>query len=214
MIRFASSAEEIAALVFVAIFAFAYHELGHALSADYLGDPTPREHGRITLNPFRHLDVVGMLLLLLIGFGWATTPVRPWLLRGNKMVSHALVAVAGPAMNLLMAALFALPLRLVNMGLLDPALIPSWAEYLFVQGVFWNVLLMLFNMLPIPPLDGFTVLVGFLPKSLGESLMQLRRYSLLLFVGVFFVLPYLIPGFDIFGVLIPALQRISAVLTG
>src|SRR5690606_10596481 len=101
------------AFVIVVFFAFAYHELGHALVADYLGDPTPRNQGRITLNPIPHLSALGLILVIVFGFGWATTPINPSLLRGNPRTSHAFVALAGPAMNLLMAILFAIPYRIL-----------------------------------------------------------------------------------------------------
>ena len=82
------------------IIAFAYHEAAHALVADRLGDSTPRAYGRMTLNPIAHLDRTGLILVLLFGFGWASTPVNPYQLRGNRYRSHAIVAVAGPVANL------------------------------------------------------------------------------------------------------------------
>lgn len=83
------------AFAFTALLAFAYHEFAHAFVADRLGDDTPRQFGRLTLNPFVHLDIFGTLMLLLVGFGWASTPVNPRNLRGNPRTAHAVVAVAG-----------------------------------------------------------------------------------------------------------------------
>jgi hypothetical protein len=111
------------AFAVTAILAFAYHEFAHAFVADRLDDPTPRSLGRMTLNPFVHLSAFGLVMLFLFGFGWATTPVNPSRLRGNPRTSMAIVSVAGPAANLLMALLYAIPVRL---GLVSPSLASGW----------------------------------------------------------------------------------------
>lgn len=180
----------IIAFAVTATLAFAYHEFAHAIVADRLGDPTPRSHGRITLNPFVHLDPFGMLMLLLAGFGWATTPVNPNNLRGNPRTSFAIVAVAGPAANLLMAILFAIPFRL----LYDPFSPPtSDVVTFFLQlcstGLNINLLLFVFNLLPIPPLDGFTILMGVLPAEWAYQLAPIRRYGTIILLVVIFILP-------------------------
>jgi Zn-dependent protease len=188
------------AFVITALLAFAYHEFAHALVADRLGDPTPRNYGRISLNPIVHLDRTGTVLLLLFGFGWASTPVSPNRLRGNPRVSMAIVAVAGPAANLFMALLYALPIYL---GLVDQGpigdVIPTAFGFLSM-GIFINILLMVFNLLPIPPLDGFTILMGILPAELAYQLAPLRQYGFIILLGVIFLLPVL--GVDIFGALL------------
>jgi len=197
----------------VAITAFAYHEYAHAIVADRLGDPTPRENGRITLNPFPHLDVVGMILLLAVGFGWATTPVRPDLLRGETRKSMALVAVAGPTANLLMALLFAIPYQLVKFGILDAqTFATSDFEFFFRMGLIINILLLVFNLLPIPPLDGFSILVGIVPEPLADPLVAFRRsgYSMYLLLAIVFVLPYL--GYDVIGFIFPVVDSITSFL--
>src|SRR5690606_4863653 len=112
MLFFGFDIATIIAFIITATLAFAYHEFAHAIVADRLGDPTPRSYGRITLNPFVHLDLFGMVMLILAGFGWAMTPVNPNNLRGNPRTSYAIVALAGPVANLIMAILFALPIRL------------------------------------------------------------------------------------------------------
>lgn len=184
------------AFVIVVFFAFAYHELGHALVADYLGDPTPRNQGRITLNPIPHLSALGLILVIVFGFGWATTPINPSLLRGNPRTSHAIVAIAGPVFNLIMAVLFAIPYRI----LYDSPLASAWtaaAPTLIVEnlalllrlGAFWNILLMFFNLLPLPPLDGFWVLRGLLPVELAYRMDDLLRLGFLPFLVIFFLLP-------------------------
>lgn len=186
--------------VITAIIAFAYHEFAHAFVADYLGDPTPRSFGRMTLNPIPHLDRTGLILLLVIGFGFAYTPITPSRLRGNTRTSHAIVAVAGPLANLLIAFIFALPIRF---GLADftfsnapGAILPSLSFFLSFS-IFFNILLMIFNLLPVPPLDGFTILMGVLPAELAYRLRPLQQYGFVLFLIIFFLLPRI--GLDVFS---------------
>ncbi len=197
----------------VIVFAFAYHEFAHALAADQLGDTTPRSYGRMTLNPIPHLDRVGLILVLLFGFGWASTPINPYQLRGNRRTSHALVAVAGPAANLVMAAIFALPIRLGIVDITAPTgFLPSLYSFL-AMGVFANLLLMAFNLLPIPPLDGFTILLGLLPAELALQMEPLRRYGFLILLLALFLLPRF--GLDVFAWTIqPILFYGFAFLTG
>lgn len=196
------------AFIIVAFFAFAYHEFGHAIVADRLGDMTPRRHGRITLNPIPHISLFGLVMLILVGFGWAMTPVNPNALRGNPRTSHMLVALAGPAGNFIMALFFAIPLRLMTMGILDVGALlemglsidwVQWLQYLLFMGVFLNLFLIAFNLLPVPPLDGFTVLQGVLPLELASRLEILRPYGMLILLVALFILPQ--AGFDIFGVI-------------
>ena len=186
------------AFVIVVFFAFAYHELGHALVADYLGDTTPRSQGRITINPLPHLNALGLILVIFFGFGWATTPINPSLLRGNPRTSHAYVAVAGPVANLIMAVLFAIayrifydtPLAILWQGVASDLVIQNLA-LLFRLGVLWNLFLMGFNLLPIPPLDGFWVLRGLLPVELSYRMDDLLRLGFVPFLLLFFLLPRL-----------------------
>lgn len=178
--------EAVIIFIIVIVLAFAYHEFAHAIVADYLGDPTPRAAGRITLNPFPHLSLAGLVTLLLIGFGGAYTPVRPHLLRGNMRRSHALVAVAGPAANILMAILFAIPMRLLSAELLASN---ATLFALLQQGIFLNIFLAFFNLLPIPPLDGFTILQGVVPHGLARQMDVVRQYGMLVILAVVFFLP-------------------------
>lgn len=206
------------AFIVVATLAFAYHEFAHAIVADRLGDPTPRHFGRITLNPFVHLDLFGMVMLILAGFGWATTPVNPNNLRGNPRTSYAIVALAGPVANLLMAILFAIPIRL---GLLDPLAsgpalgsfeLPSLFQLCFI-GVQINLLLFAFNLLPIPPLDGFTILMGVLPPEMAYRLTPLRQHGTIILLVVIFLLPRL--GLDVLSwYLAPVFQVALPLLLG
>lgn len=177
--------------IIVLVFAFAYHEFAHALVADRLGDPTPRSAGRITINPLAHLDRTGLFMALIFGFGFAVTPVNPRYMRGNPRVSMAFVAVAGPLANLFMAVLYGLPIFL---GLVEVSLpgryLPSLYSFLSF-GVYFNLLLFVLNLMPIPPLDGFTILLGVLPPELAYRLQPLQSYGFLPFLLVFFILPLL-----------------------
>lgn len=204
---------QIIAFAITAILAFAYHEFAHAIVADRLGDPTPRANGRMTLNPIPHLSIFGLLMLFLIGFGWATTPVNPNQLRGNPRRSMMWVALAGPAANLLMAIVYALPIRI---GLVEPTglgdTLPTLFQVLYT-GVQINLLLMAFNLLPIPPLDGFTILVGLLPPDLAYQLAALRQYGNFILLALL-ILPQ-ITGFNIIGsVISPIITLFFGVLTG
>ncbi len=199
----------------VIIFAFAYHEFAHAYVADKLGDPTPRKHGRITLNPLPHLSLVGLVMLALVGFGGAYTPITPSLLRGDRRRSEALVAVAGPIANLLMAAVFGLLSRLLLGGFLPypDGFIGDVISQLMYWGLYLNVFLAIFNLVPIPPLDGFTILMGILPRNLADQIAPLRQYGMVALMLVLFVLPTV--GIDVFGKMIrPTIQFLLQLIGG
>jgi Zn-dependent protease len=204
---------QIFAFALTAILAFAYHEYAHAIVADRLGDPTPRAYGRMSPNPIRHLNAFGLIMLFLLGFGWATTPVNPNQLRGNPRKSMMIVAIAGPLANLAMATLFAIPIRL---GLFDPAfseeLLPTAFQVCWT-GVQINLLLFAFNLLPVPPLDGFTILLGLLPADLAYQLSGLRQYGSFLLIALL-ILPRL-TGTSIVGLFLsPVIDTLTLLLTG
>lgn len=168
------------------LLAITVHEASHAFSAELLGDRTAKALGRVTLNPVAHLDPMGTMMLLIsalsgYGFGWGKpVPINPYNLRrvGPK-TGMALSAFAGPLANLVTAGILSLPLRL--------DIIPSYglAEFILILAMV-NVFLALFNLIPIPPLDGFSVLLGFLPDREAAALSQLAQYGpLLLLVLVF-----------------------------
>jgi len=195
----------------VLLVAFTFHELAHAVTADRLGDPTPRRQGRITLNPIAHLDPFGTIMLLISGFGWAKpVQVNPRNLKGDPRTSMAIVAAAGPLSNVVMAVIFALPIRLGLVGFqFGPSgMLPS-LEGLFFEFVWINLILAFFNLIPVPPLDGYRILTGILPPDLAFRLRPLEQYGFLILLAAIFLLPMI--GIDLLGWLVA--QPSLAVLT-
>ncbi len=198
------------------------HEYCHALSASVLGDQTARRLGRLSLNPLRHLDPFGTLLLLFAGFGWGKpVPVNPYALRNGPRTGMAVVAAAGPLANLLISAILAAPIRLGWTPWHNPFLVggtTGWggADYigLFLSaGVLLNSILAVFNLIPLAPLDGFKVAVGLLPVDLARPVAQLERYGIIILMGLFFLGPAV--GFNFFGAVVrPAVETIAGGLTG
>lgn len=177
--------------VIVLLIAFTVHELAHAVTADYLGDPTPRRMGRITLNPLKHLDPFGTIMLIIAGFGWAKPVMtNPMNMRGNPRTSMAVVAFAGPLSNLVMAGIAAIFFRL---GLIDINVLMSGGgelsfSSLVFQFLYINLALAFFNLLPVPPLDGSRILYAILPAEMVYRLRPLEQYGfMILFLVVFFV---------------------------
>ena len=179
----------------VLVFSLTVHESAHAWAADRLGDPTARALGRISLNPLVHADPIGTLLFPLIGLlthapiiGWAKpVPVATWRFARPRR-DYLLVAAAGPASNLAMALAAAVLLRLLpapapaaaGVGLLEPIGVFVYAVLVV------NLLLAIFNMLPIPPLDGGTVLAGLLPERVAAGFDRLRPYGFVLLYALMF----------------------------
>ena len=166
----------------VLLFSLTVHEMAHAVTADWLGDPTARRLGRISLNPAVHIDPVGTIMLPLLGllaggfvFGWAKpVPVNPANLKNHRQ-DFLVIAAAGPASNILMAIGASMLLGLVPGGLgASEGMAGVMATFGFAM-VQLNLLLAVFNMLPIPPLDGGNVLAGILPEALAASYDRLVR---------------------------------------
>ncbi len=179
----------------VLFFSLSLHESAHAWVAERCGDPTGRMLGRVTLNPLPHVDLIGTILFPLIGFlagglifGWAKpVPVNTANLR-NPRQANILISAAGPASNLLAAAVFLAGVRLLqNPGVAQS--IPEVTEplaMLFHAGLFLNVILAVFNLMPIPPLDGGWVLEGLLPRWFGPLFDTIRPFGFLLLLGLLY----------------------------
>ncbi len=213
------------AVVTALVAGIAFHEFSHAFTADQLGDRTARMMGRVSLNPRRHLDPTGTVFLLIGGFGWGKpVPVNPARLRNGPEAGRAMVAAAGPASNLLLAVIASIP---IHLGLVDwrsPFLVPSsvsgWGlqEYvgLYLSSIIiFNVVLAVFNLLPLAPLDGFSVAVGLLPRDLSRSVAKLEPYGpgiLLLLI----VMPFVAPGSVslLHEVMSPLINALTEVISG
>lgn len=157
------------------------HEFAHAFSADRLGDPTPKLAGRLTLNPFAHLDPVGTLLFVFAGFGWGKpVPFDPFNLRNSKR-DAAVISFAGPLSNFVMAILASLILRVIPYNLSSLLVFD-----ILVSFIRFNILLGLFNLLPIHPLDGFKVVGGLLPQKYYEDWLSLERYGMIFLIFLIF----------------------------
>ena len=202
---------EAATLILPLIFAIVFHEVAHGLVAKWLGDPTASERGRLTLNPFKHVDPIGTVVvpgLLALShmpvFGWAKpVPVLPTRMR-NPRLGMMLSAAAGPGMNLIMALVAAVTIGL--MVRLDGDQEPVGAGLFVFKNLAnflqINLFLALFNLLPIPPFDGSHIVEGLLPERLADAYGSLRRYGMMLALVLLVALPQLIPGFDVVSPLI------------
>jgi Zn-dependent protease len=183
---------KISIMLVPALLAITFHEVAHGLFAEKFGDPTARLLGRLTPNPLKHLDPIGTLAVLIFGFGWARpVPVNVHNLR-NPKEDMIWVALAGPMANFLLAILSAFVLRLAvfaaevlpadQMGyhVLEPlALMAAFSLYI-------NVILAIFNLLPVPPLDGGRVLVGILPPKQSEMLSRIEPFGFILIIFLIF----------------------------
>src|SRR3990172_5123234 len=219
------------ALASALVAGISFHEFSHAYVADLLGDGLPRSRGRVTLNPLAHLDPAGTLLLFLVGFGWGKpVPVNPGATR-NPKAALALTAGAGPVSNFVVAAVAGLPLKLglvpwlppFNSNVIDRFLIRGFEpdEYLGLYlsaVVLVSIILGVFNLIPIAPLDGFKVAVGLLPHELSRSFAQLERWGPAILIALI-ALPFLTDGqfgilFEAMSPVINALARLFAGLDG
>jgi Zn-dependent protease len=176
--------------------AITFHEAAHGWVAWRLGDPTAHRLGRVTFNPIKHIDLFGTILLPALLFlsrapfvlGYAKpVPVNFRALRRPRRDS-VLVALAGPGTNLGLAVASA---ALIHLAALAPDPTSQWLAQNLANAIVVNLVLAVFNMLPIPPLDGGRVLVGLLPPALGRPLARLERYGLLILIGLLFLLPWL-----------------------
>jgi len=209
------------AYAIVLLTAFSVHEFAHAWTANYFGDDTPRMNGRLTLNPLAHLDPIGSLMLIIAGFGWAKpVPVSLYALERRSPAAPMWVALAGPLSNFLMALLAAIPFRI---GLIKlqffagryhvSTQLPDFMAQILFTFLTTNLLLMVFNLLPIFPLDGEKVATYAFPPFMARVLDSIRPYGpmvllLLMLMGNF-------AGVNLLGsILNPPLMAFLRVLLG
>jgi Zn-dependent protease len=155
-----------------------FHEFSHALAAYFMGDKTAKDAGRLTIDPRSHIDLLGFITLLVAGFGWAKpVPINPWNFKKRK-AGTIIVSLAGPIMNLFIA--------FITLFFIFGFQIFQWDnEILFniVMGIFYvNISLFVFNLLPIPPLDGSKILASVLPEQLEEKFYAIEKYSYLILI--------------------------------
>lgn len=202
------------------------HEVSHGLAALWLGDDTAKRHGRLSLNPIKHIDVFGTILLpllLLIStggrlvFGYAKpVPINPYNFQVVKR-DTGLSAAAGPISNLLIATIFAVIVRLVGAPIYQPQTMGESLTFIVFQTsyliVFFNLLLAFFNLIPMPPLDGSKVLGIFLPDNLYYPYMRFERKGLAVFMGI--ILVSYVFGWNVIGrVVFPPINFFIRLLTG
>ncbi len=199
--------ELVAVQILVLVFSVVVHEVAHGYTAWKLGDNTAHDAGRLTLNPLPHIDPVGSILVPLVlaltgsgfMFGWAKpVPVHPGRLN-NPMNDHPKVAAAGPISNLLLALVFAVLLGLTTAIGGFPVAVPgghpepSLHNFLFTMfqfGIAINVVLAVFNLMPLPPLDGSWILSRFLPREARANYENLRRYGMMIVIGFLMLVRY------------------------
>jgi Zn-dependent protease len=192
--------------IVILIFSVIIHEVAHGFMADRLGDPTARLQGRLTLNPIKHLDPVGSIIVPIITsfagftFGWAKpVPYNPYNLK-NKRTGELLIALAGPASNIVLAVIFGLFIRAAVLYGLSASFI-TVATYIVII----NIVLAVFNLIPLPPLDGSKILFSILPNQYGRTRMMLEQYAfILIFIVVFFL----------WKIVSPVIYPIFTLLTG
>lgn len=172
---------QIAVTAVVILFVLTIHEFSHGLAADALGDDTARRQGRLTLNPLAHLDFLGTALFFIAGFGWAKpVPVNPYNLRNPKQ-DMIVIAAAGPLSNLLTAIIGG---AVIKAGLIGPQTGELVRTILFLL-VLYSITLAVFNLIPIPPLDGSRILYGILPDEIAEFYARFEKVGMLVLFGIF-----------------------------
>ena len=177
------SVERLIAGIIALLVGLTFHEFSHALLADRLGDRQPRAMGRLTLNPIPHIDPIGALMLVIAGFGWAKpVMVNPAALRDGQH-GMALVAFAGPIANVAVAIGFAVVYRVLGVVGVEDGFVPRLIELI----VRLNILLAIFNLIPIPPLDGYNVLLAFLPPRQAMVVRQYAPYGVIILLLLVFL---------------------------
>jgi Zn-dependent protease len=203
MLFFDLTAAQLAGIAVALVVGITFHEFSHAFIADQLGDHRPRALGRVSLNPVAHIDPIGALVFVLVGFGWGKpVPVNAYALRPGR-VGMAMVAAGGPIANVVVAVAAAAIYRVLALaGVGGLALDVAW--YI----VLYNLLLAVFNLLPIPPLDGYNVVLAFVPPKMAFTIQRYAPYGVLVLLLLVFL-----PGSPL-GLVFGWLDVATDVLTG
>lgn len=186
------------------VLSISIHEFSHALAAYRLGDPTGKRMGRLTLNPKAHLDPIGTIFLLFIGFGWGRpVPFDPSNLKNPKRDS-AIISLAGPLSNFILAVLLSFFLRFITLN-------GIFGGFLYM-AIFYNLMLGFFNLIPLGPLDGNKIVYGFLPNNLAVQWVDIQKYGtiILLFLIIFdftekIIFPLVVISMNLLGLSLPGL---------
>jgi Zn-dependent protease len=187
--------------VITLVVALTLHEYAHARTAQAFGDPTPDMYGRVTLNPLAHLDPLGSLMMIFVGFGWAKpVPVNPSILNRRSPAAYMLVSLAGPFSNFLLALAAAIPFRVGLLSVGEALGGFGFLPQFLLNFIVINLLLMLFNLIPLAPLDGDKIIEFFLPPAWAQVLERIRPMGPAILMVVLFVLPWV--GIDVFGALL------------
>ena len=196
------SLDEFAFFLLALVLAVSFHECAHATVALLLGDTTAKLLGRVSLNPIRHLDLFGSMAFLFIGFGWGKpVPINPYNMKGvSPLVGAAISAIAGPVSNVVLAMIAVWVLRLLvgTVGA-EPLMVNFFRELIMI-----NIGLAAFNFLPIPPLDGFSLVRLILPRDVSAWLEQ---YGMFILIALIFIPQFFAPQFDVLRTIMRPIQQ-------